>query len=58
MASIGVPLARREFKDGKCFATCPECGLVIELKVKKDFESYAAIEYGEHYEAEHREAED
>lgn len=51
-----MPLARREIIDGKCYAFCPECGLKIELKTRKDFESYAAIEYGEHYEAEHREA--
>lgn len=51
--AFGVPYAysrivgRREYKE------CPRCGLMIEAKARKDFESHSGIEYARHYEAEH-----
>lgn len=39
----------------KWFGKCPFCGLVIELKKRKDFESFTGQEVEKHYEEKHPE---
>lgn len=46
---IGIPYAFEHMKNGKVFATCPVCGKEIELKRRKDFESFEGNEYASHY---------
>jgi|TARA_B100000073_G_scaffold316828_1_gene293750 uncharacterized C2H2 Zn-finger protein len=50
---IGIPYARQTYKNGKMTCTCPVCGKVIELKKKKDHESYSTQEYALHYDQAH-----
>lgn len=54
-----VPYAHMEYDDdprhkGGWVKICPECGVRIPLKERKDFESFTGREYAEHYEQEHR----
>ena len=47
--SIGIPYAFRHVKGGKVYAECPVCGEHIELRTRKDFESFTGDEYARHY---------
>ena len=51
--SLGIPYAREFGAGGKRFALCPICDTSVELKIKKDFESYTGEEYAKHYERMH-----
>ena len=46
---VGIPYAFEHMKNGKVFAECPICGEHIELKSRKDFESFSGNEYQQHY---------
>jgi hypothetical protein len=50
---FGIPYASRVQRGGKWFAICPTCKAKIELRDRKDWESFSGIEYSEHHNAKH-----
>jgi hypothetical protein len=51
--SIGIPYATKEQDEHGWYAICPICDIHIYLTERKDFESFSAREYADHYAAEH-----
>ena len=46
---IGIPYVSSTFEGRKEFITCPECGLKIEQRKRKDAESHSHAEFAEHF---------
>jgi hypothetical protein len=52
---IGIPFAARKFVGRLTIVTCPACGLDIELRQRKDEDSFSGREYADHWERLHTE---
>lgn len=52
-AKIGIPYFSTRFLCNGTFGVCPFCKILVELIVRKDFESHTGIEMERHYRAEH-----
>ena len=48
-----LPYARQVVDGGKVFCVCPRCGEHIELRRKKDSDSFSTDAYAEHFKQEH-----
>ena len=50
---VFVPYVPSSFEGNREFITCPECGLKIEQRERKDFESHSHAEFADHFVSAH-----
>lgn len=51
--SLGIPYVSVRTNKGKPYVKCPDCGDIIQITKRKDWESWSTEEYAAHWQQEH-----